>query len=82
MNTSKRIYTVTITDMNCGKTATYTFDNEDDQQELLDYIDSGAISLEENYEVETDEYFISDVEKSKEEVFDFVNGKDIPEMFS
>ena len=81
MNKLKRIYTVTITDMNCGKTATYTFDNEEEQLELLDYID--RLAIEDDYYIENDSYFICDnVESTKQEVFDFINGKDIPEMFS
>ena len=81
MDTSKRIYTVTITAMNCGKTATYTFDNEEDQQKLLDYIDT--LTIEDDYYIENDSYFICDnIESTKQEVLDFINGKDIPEMFS
>lgn len=73
-----KIYTVTINSLDCNgivdNSATWTFTKQEDQQELLDYIDSGAISLEENYEVETDEYFANTIDKAKEEVFEFVNG--------
>jgi len=73
-----KIYTVTINCLDCNgnvdNSATWTFTKQEDQQELLDYIDSGAISLEENFEVETDEYFANTIDKAKEEVFEFVNG--------
>lgn len=70
-----KIFTVTVTELDCNgnpdNDATWTFSSADDQQKFLDYIDT--LTIEDNFEISTDEYFCNTLDKAKEEVFDFIN---------
>ena len=83
MNNNK-IYTITVNELDCngnvGNSATWHFTDSLARDNVLDYIDT--LGIEENFEIEQDEFFANTEDQAKKEVFNFVNGDYPPEMWS